>query len=610
MPRPRQATGVLVLVLACAGLTVLAAVLGQSGARDWPIPASGAVAAAVVALATAFGGIVRDRLTDALSRHDAERAELARSIFMPGDEPPLVAAISDPIAVGVHPAPPRGTAGRVPAYVRRDFDSELREALTSTGFVLLAGDAAAGKTRTAYEAMRDVLPGHVFIAPAGPGGVEAAVAEARTRRDCVLWLDGLELFLGPESGLTSKAVAELLAEEGRHRVVLATLRAAEESRIAVAAGGQLMYGGQAVLDQVSHRIPVSRMFSAAELVRARQLAGGDSRLAEALGHAGQYGIAEYLSSGPQLRIEWEDAWASGHHPGAAALIAAAVDCRRAGFAAPLPRALLGELQQAYLDGHGGMRLRPEPLDRAWEWATKPRESGSSPLWPAGGGTVDVFDYLVDERAREPAVPPVPEATVRAALARAGPADAAIIGATAWHQGRAGLAETAFRQSYATLLRSAGPDDPATLASRSDLAVTLHAMGRLPDAEAEYRAILAKRAATLGAGHNDTLASRNNLAAVLHTQGRSQEAVTEYRAIVAARTADLGGDHPSTLISRNNLAVALDDLGLHAEAAAEHAEVLRIRERVLGPEHPHTVISRGNLSALLRKHGHPGETTGP
>jgi hypothetical protein len=87
-------------------------------------------------------------------------------------------------------------------------------------------------------------------------------------------------------------------------------------------------------------------------------------------------------------------------------------------------------------------------------------------------------------------------------------------------------------------------------------------------------------------------------------------VTEYRAIVAARTADLGGDHPSTLISRNNLAVALDDLGLHAEAAAEHAEVLRIRERELGPEHPHTVISRGNLSALLRKHGHPGETTGP
>ena len=590
-----------VLVLACVFSVAVTAVLGDTGVKDWRVQAGAAAGAAV---ATFFGSLLQGRLTRTLNRREDFSVELAKSIFMPGRKPPLVRDITDPVAVGVHAAPTRGTSGRVPPYVPRDVDPRLRQALSSSAFVLLVGDAAVGKTRAAYEAMRAVLPGHVFIWPSGSPDSATAVAAARAERNCVLWLDSLQRYLG-SGGLSSKDIAEVLAGAGHHRVVLATLRAAEESRFGVFAmspsGGQLMGYGQAVLDQVNHRLAVPRLFSPGEQARASQMTGQDSRLAEALGHADRYGIAEYLSSGPQLAIEWEDAWALGTHPRAAALIAAAIDCRRAGFAAPLPRSLLEQLQSFYLDRRGGMQLRPEELDAAWEWATTVSDAGSSPLWPAGPGLYQVFDYLVDERQRE-AGEPVPEYTARTALVSAGPADAGVIGATAWYQGRPELAEAAFRQAYTALLRTSGPDDPATLAARSDLAVTLQAMGRLPDAmaEAEQRAILAARIAALGPEHDDTLASRNNLAVVLHARHRLLEAEAEYSVVLEIRTRMFGSEHPSTLISRNNHAVLLAALGKLNEAEAEHRAVFDIRARVLGPDHSHTRISRDNLGAVMRK----------
>ena len=69
----------------------------------------------------------------------------------------------------------------------------------------------------------------------------------------------------------------------------------------------------------------------------------------------------------------------GHHPRGAALIAAAVDCRRAGFAGPLPRLLLDELHSAYLEQTAAARSYPETLAQAWSWAVRPRNSGSAPL---------------------------------------------------------------------------------------------------------------------------------------------------------------------------------------------------------------------------------------
>jgi tetratricopeptide (TPR) repeat protein len=588
------------LLLACAFSVTIAAVLGSAGISDWRVKS---ITAAGAAVATLAGGVLQSRLTRALDQQDQGNKALTGSIYTSGRKPPLVRDIADPAAIGVHAAPrTSGNSRQIVPYVRRDVDSELRAALTGPGFVLLSGDAAAGKTRTAYEAMRAALPGHVFIAPKGIDDAAAAMAAAAMEGDCVLWLDSLQRYLGARAA-TSASIAEMLAGRNHHRVVLATLRAAEESRlIAIAgslSGGQLTRDGQAVLDLVDHRIVVKRMFSGPERARAAVLADDDPRLAHALRHADRYGVAEYLSSGPQLHTEWNNAWERGAQPRGAALIAAAVDCRLAGFAAPLPRALLQELHQEYLDGRGGTMLRPEPSASAWKWATALRDSGNSPIWLSGQESCDVFDYLVDQQAREPGQT-VPESTVHAALRFASPADAMAIGATAWHQDRRELAVAGFRRAYTELLRTDGPDAQTTLESRSDLAVTLHALGKLPDAEAEYRAIYDRRRMTLGSEHTDTLSSRNNLAVVLHDQRRYGEAEAEYTTVLRIRTRTLGGEHPSTLLTRNNLGIVLMDLGRLREAEGELEEVLRLRTRVLGPDHPHTLISRENLDTVRRK----------
>lgn len=590
-----------VAILLLAGLcsAAVAAVLSVLGISDWRLKA---VAAAGAAIATYLASLAQSQLSAALDERRKQRAAIAQSVFTPTGQLPRVDDIADPIPIGVHAAPHPAVAGRLPSYVLRDVDPEVRGKLSRSGFVLLTGDAAAGKTRTAYEAMRAVLPSHVFIAPTGIGDVPEAMKAAQEERECVLWLDSLQRYLGAE-GVNSRGIAELLAGEDHHRVVLATLRAVEESRLFVLArslsGGQLTRDGQAVLELVNHRIVVKREFSQLERSRAAALSAGDPRLADALRHAHPYGIAEYLSSGPRLYIEWTNAWERGANPCGAALVAAAVDCRLAGFAAPLPGELLDELKNEYITRHGGEQLRPEPAADAWRWATDLRDSGSSPLWSTGNGGYDVFDYLVDVRTRESAEP-VPESTVRAALRFAAPADATVIAATAWHQGRPNLAEDGFRAAYNELLGSDGPDSPATLASRSDLAVTMHAMGRLPDAEAEYRAILTGRTGILGAEHPETLASRNNLATVLHAQRRLDEAEAEYRTVLEIRTRTLGAEHPSTLVSRNNLGVVLKDLGRLEEAEAQLEEAYRLRSLVLGPDHRHTVISRDNLAAVRRK----------
>jgi tetratricopeptide (TPR) repeat protein len=591
---------VLVLIIAAGFcLAGIAAVLSSSGGSGWRVKALAAGAAAAL-----FGaGMTQTRASAMLDRRHQDQAELERGIFMPGGRPPLVRDLTSPLSVGVHAAARSGGGdGRVPPYVPRDIDPQLHQALRGSGFILLVGAAAVGKTRTGYEAIRAVLPDHVLIAPGRAENIPAAVLAARAERHCVLWLDSLQRYLGA-GAITSPAIAELLAGDGHHRVVLATLRAAEESRlIAVAgslSGGQSLRDGQAVLDLADQRIVLERMFSGAERSRAAELAVHDSRLDDALRHADRYGVPEYLSSGPQLFTEWSNAWERGAHPYGAALVEAAVDCRRAGFAAPLPSALLDELSREYLDRRGGTALRPEPLADAWAWAAELRDSGSSLLAPAGNGGYDVFDYLVDVRGREPP-PRGPEPTVPAALRFAGPADAVTMAGTAWYQNRPELAEAGFRSAYAELISTEGPDAAATLASRSDLAVTLHAAGKLPDAEAEYRAILSRRSAIMGPTHPETLASRNNLAVVLHDRRKLDEAEEHYRVILDLRTRTLGAEHPGTLVTRNNLGVLLEELGRLAEAEAELDEVVRLRARVLGPEHPNTAVSRGNLEMVRRK----------
>ena len=570
-----------------------------------------AVAGAVGAL---FAGIWKTRLDQSVRRHDSRAEELAKGTFTPGGKLPRVREVMDPVGmIGVHSAARREETGsggdRVPVYVPRDIDDLVRAELAASGFVLLVGDSTAGKTRAAFEAVRAVLPDHLLIVPDGRDGVVAAVAEALTLRRCVLWLDDLERFIGA-GALSAKHVSEVLVGGGHHRVIVATLRAVEEDRLTAgedgAEGRQMQRDSQAILNQ-TQRIFLERRFSVDEQQRAADRATDDVRIADALTHADTFGIAEYLASGPQLFTEWENAWSRGHHPRAAALIAAAVDIRRAGFTAAIPAALLQQAHTFYLKQRGGTRLNPEPEEQAWQWATRIRDSGNAPLHIADGGTHEVFDYFVDTiQRRTPVGDHVPQDTIIAALRYATPADAVNISEVAHDQGRYRIAETAINQAVTAHHDQLGAEHPETLTSRNKVALVLRGLGRLAEAEAENREVLEAQTRVLGAEHPDTLKSRDNLAFVLGGLGRLAEAEAENRAVLEARVRVLGAEHPDTLASRGHLALVLRDLGHSEEAEAENQAVLEARVRVLGAEHRETLASRNNLALVLRDLGRLAE----
>ena len=496
---------------------------------------------------------------------------------------------------------------RVPAYVPRDVDEDLRRRLVGSGFVVLVGDSSAGKSRAAFEAVIAVLPDHVLIVPQNRDAVPAAVSAAEGTRRCVLWLDDLESYVGA-GGLTRVGVARLIAGRRTHRVIVATLRAAEEALLTSDAAGE-EGGWQSRRDarealELAHRIPVSRLFSEPELERASARAW-DPRIAEALAHADLYGVAEYLAAGPELLRDWEDAWSPNtdprtpSHPRGAALIAAATDLRRGGFASPLPCRMIEEAHEHYLHERGGARLRPEPLRDAWAWATRARRATTALLQPVDDDHVQVFDYLLDvvQRRCRPGHH-VPDSILEAALDVSGPIDADNIARTAGHNGRYQLAEKASYQAYRTYESTLGTEHRDTLAARAFHADILREIGRNAEAESEHRVVSEIAARTFGSEDRLVLENRNGHAFALIRLGRFAEAEEELRAVRDVSSRVLGAGHDITMTSRHYRAIALGNLNQITEAEAENRFVLDVRNRDFGPECTTTLYSRGNLAGVL------------
>ncbi len=573
-------------------------------------------AALVAALALVAAGMWQERFKRLVQRRDEQRFKVADGLLLlKSGRVPKVGQMSDPLRLGVHPsAPAHGAAAgsgrvagdRVPAYVPRDVDTELAEQLRRGGFVVLVGDSTAGKSRTAFEAIHTELPSHELFVPGdknlGKDVMTALVERVSQSRRAVLWLDDLEHYI--RAGTMTAAQISRIRDGKGHKVILATVRSAEEDQLTQvpsdAEDPKRKLGDEAIqmLGQAC-KIRLHRLFSAGELERARAHVS-DERIADALDYSGEYGIAEYLAAGPHLQDAYDNAWEVGRNPRGAALVAAAIDCRRAGHLSALPKVLLEELHHGYLDARGGQRLRPELLEQAWGWATRQRRSTTALLQPADDGAgVEVFDYLVDRYQQQ--VGPtahVPEQTITTIIGHARTPDLDAIARQMRAQGRYNLATQALQHAVQLRRVNDGEEHPDTLTSRNNLAGALRALGRLEEAEAEHRAVLTIRRRVLGEEHPDTLNSRNNLAGALGALGRLEEAEAEHRAELEVGRRVLGEEHPDTLTSRNNLAVVLGDLGRLEEAEAEHRAVLQIRRRVLGEEHPSTLTSRNNLAGAL------------
>jgi hypothetical protein len=396
-------------VIAAAVLAGLSAVL----AKQW-LP--GAVASGVAAAAAVVGGVWVARGSSILQTRDARRGALGGEVWTSGSRQlPRVRELDDALALGVHPAAGsrKSQFDRVPPFIRREVEGELLRALRQARFVLLVGESTAGKSRMAYELVRNEFPEYHVVIPARRESALAAAELAADTPRSVLWLDDLERFLG-SGGLTGAAVRQILSARGTERFIVATMRSEEYAGFSgrastglAAAGRDVMRQGRDVL-RLAACVQVPRRWSPADVARARQRSD-DPRLAEAVIHAAEYGVAEYLAAGPQLLAELRDAWAPAAHPRAAAMVLAAVDARRAGVHRPLPQRVLLEMHEPYLQERGGHRLRPETPDSALAWATDPLFATSSLLMPVDGGYL-AFDYLIDavsqERMPEKALEPL------------------------------------------------------------------------------------------------------------------------------------------------------------------------------------------------------------
>ncbi|MBZ9638087.1 tetratricopeptide repeat protein, partial [Streptomyces sp. PSKA30] len=561
----------------------------SAAAKVWPGTAGSVLVAGVGVLV----GVLSSRATNRLDSDAAQSRQLADEVFFHDQGGRRVREIADPCRVGVYAATPIESddpaQARTPPFVRRDRSPDLERAVQRGGFVVVVGESTAGKSRAAFEAMRARLPDHAFIRPQSRTGLRAVVEVVQRQRRCVIWLDDLQRYLGSD-GLTAQLLERLLGDGTRHIVVLATMRAQERARYTAdgissdPGNAEIAREQREVLDRATE-IRINRTWTPAELERAQEFAG-DPRIAVALEHCDRFGLAEYLAAGPKLLALWQDGWAPGTHPRGAAIVAAAVDARRAGVYGGLPPEVLQAMHEHYLLQRGGARLRPEPWEEAMIWATRAAYATSGLLVPEGPDRYVVFDYLPDVVERDPDAAPIPDATWQELIGRAEPTEAAHLGWAAydWYQ-QWDHAQAAFRAALeggyvmaaaglaACLGGVRGDTDAAIQTLRSAITVARNHRGdiepvqliRLTEQLAFWTGLAGQRtealriarqaaADSIPLGAVETLSPRIVVARSTGQSGNTTQALQLAHQVAADSVRLLGEDHPTTLSCRFEVAL--------------------------------------------------------
>jgi hypothetical protein len=524
-------------------LVVVRMVRAAAGRRGVAIPGSGPA-----------GLLDEDRWRAAYQQEGQRRADVvsggvghAQAVWALAG-PRVRVGEADPRLLGVHAAisVPGVTDDVLPEYVPRDADpaefgirARVAAAAQRGGFVLLVGRSSVGKTRSAFEAVRALLPDWWLVHPAGPSEV-AVLAQAPPPR-MVVWLDELQRYMDGEHGLTSGVVRALL-NVPHPVVIIGTLwpdRYAAYTSVPAPGGADLHPREREVLD-LTAVIRIGAEFSPAEQDRARAAAARDRRVAVALESAG-YGLTQTLAAAPQLVASWEDAQAID--PYAWAVLTAALDAARLGARAPLSADLLRAAAPGYCTSQQQAEAPEDWFGQALAYATEKLHGAAAALAPAGAGMgrvagYTVADYLIQHASRERFYARVPASTWDALLSHVrDPADAARLAGSArtrllyryaiplyWHAADAGDTDAALQ--LAGLLADRGDLDG--LRARADAGDT-HAASRLAGLLAG-RGDLHELRARADAG--DTHAA-SRLAGLLAERGDLDGAVRLLRALADA-----------------------------------------------------------------------------
>ncbi|MFE2669267.1 hypothetical protein [Streptomyces mirabilis] len=540
---------------------------------------SGPLAAGIGAAVTTIYTLVTDHVRPQHS--EPSDAALLRNA---SGRIPRVDQVDRPELAGVHPADGHPDHQSAPPYVERDAEPLLRQAVRESGFVLIVGESTAGKTRLAYEVTRSCFPRHAFVRPLSRPALAHAVKVARRRRRAVLWLDDLENYLGAD-GVTASALAELLQGRPGRIVVLATMRsqefrrydAREESRLT--GSDRDAWRVQREVLHIAAKVRLERHWSTGEQQRAAAHRR-DPRIRLALRSCDRFGLAEVVAAGPELLAAWENAWAPGTNPRGAAIVAAAVDCRRSGLRRPASRQWLQDLHLPYLAERGGPDLQPEPFAEAMQWACTAAYATSGLLIGNYSHGYIAFDYLLNA----PRLPPVPDHLWEALLSRVGAADAYDMGLLAHQASQLSRATAALDRA-----RAGGVAGADFL-----LAIVVGDRGRPREAARSLEGVVRHRRAQLGPRHPDTLASLHQWAFFTGEAGDVQTAANAFGDLVTETIAALGPEHTDTLAARHQQAYFTGEAGDTHSAVHQLRTLLEDRTRLEGPDHPQVLAVRRSL----------------
>lgn len=532
--------------LLLAGVT--AAVVGAlPGVPAW----GAAVLGALGLLVAPLRDVARDMLTEARTRNSTRRRLLPQHCLVDGaNQLPLVRDMADPLLLGVHRAAEAtglhqlGLAEGVPLYLPRACDADLDRALPEGGLVLLEGHSAAGKSRTAFEAMHRALPDRTLLVPREAGSLRELVDSGHPIRDVVIWLDDIERFLGP-SGLDIHLLHQLCGNGRTDVTLVATMRSEERKNFELVLQAAPQQSTERQIARSTSRVlematvvTVSRELSERERTAAADRIWDDPRVTEALDQVSGVGLAEYLAAGPATLQRWHQGRDGIEYVGAA-IVSAAVDVRRCGFLRPVGRQVLTSLYRHYLDPHIAHRPDLATFEDGLAWAIQPVRGASSCLMCDEDDTYSAFDYLVGRTQDDPASAQVPQPAWDAVYRLAEPDDSLYVGQAAHDAGRIELAERAFRRALTS------GQSQLHIDAAFSLGVVLHDRGRAAESERWCR-LAAEAGHTVG---------MNNLGVLLENRGELAEAEQWY--LRSARA-----DYPDAMF---NMGLLLENRGQFGDA---------------------------------------------
>ncbi|GAB3400713.1 tetratricopeptide repeat protein [Flindersiella endophytica] len=319
----------------------------------------------------------------------------------------------------------------------RDVDLVLSKSEPPYPFLLVVGEALAGKTRTTLEAVRSAFGGRnpaVIIPKNGRALVDLTRVRPLPSIDpapAIVWLDDID---GP---LLDHLSWPVIDEISRWALIVATIPLRRYQ--------QLRRGGSDVA--TTAHMALSR----AEVVEL-ELALTDEELAQARwrypSEEFKRSVGEALVGAPELVSKYRIG-GQANAPGTA-IVQAMVDWRRAGLNWPIPDYELRRLFPLYLRAiDAGVAPDAEQFTRGMDWATEPISMLEGLVHPVGSGKTGgwaALDYLVavDDGMGDLAARPVPGFAWQELLAMAGPADAFGIAVSAYLRGDHRAAADGFR----------------------------------------------------------------------------------------------------------------------------------------------------------------------